>query len=398
MQATKVLLVCPGLGHIVRGYETFTRECFDALFQDDRLDLHLFKGAGPRSDHEYTLWCLRRNRPLARIVGGLLGRDAYYVEQSTFALALLTQLSRLNPDVIYFSDGAVGNLLWRWRRLGFGKFKLLLSNGGPLGPPAFPRIDHVHQVSEIYYEESTRAGRPPQTQTLLPYGIGIESRFHPQSPDLRDDLRRSLGLPVGRPVVLSVGAVNHSHKRMDYVVREIASLPEPRPYLLLLGNLEPESPPIIRLGNELLGPDGFRALTVPQAMIDRYYQAADLFVLASLKEGFGRVYVEALARGLPCIAHDYPVARSVLGDCGLYGNLRFPGALAALINGIRPGDQTDEQKQARHRSVRDRFSWEFMREKYVSMILRCTKEPIPQQSLSSHASSTKTASTQGTLA
>jgi len=28
---TKVCLICPGLGRIARGYETFTRETFDAL-------------------------------------------------------------------------------------------------------------------------------------------------------------------------------------------------------------------------------------------------------------------------------------------------------------------------------------------------------------------------------
>jgi hypothetical protein len=35
---------------------------------------------------------------------------------------------------------------------------------------------------------------------------------------------------------------------MDYVIREVASLPEPRPYLLLLGQETPDSPEIIKLG------------------------------------------------------------------------------------------------------------------------------------------------------
>ena len=45
----RVFLVCPGVGHVNRGYETFTRECFEALKADDRFDLFLFKGAGPGS-------------------------------------------------------------------------------------------------------------------------------------------------------------------------------------------------------------------------------------------------------------------------------------------------------------------------------------------------------------
>jgi 1,2-diacylglycerol 3-alpha-glucosyltransferase len=375
MRRTKVFLVCPGLGHIARGYETFTRECFDALSPDDRLDLHLYKGAGPAADRERAIWCPRRNRLAARIIGKLIKRDGYYVEQAGFAIALLAHVMRLRPDVIYFSDDAVGSLLWRWRRLGHGQYKLMLSNGGPVGPPAFPRFDHVHQVLEVYYHESLQNGRPVETQTLIPYGFRIDARLRPLSQDDRTALRRELGLPVDQPVVLSVGAVNHSHKRMDYVVREVASLATPRPYLLLLGNVEPQSAPIVRLGNESLGADGFRAATVSQAEISAYYRAADAVVLASLKEGFGRVYVEAIAHGLPCLAHDYPVARSVLGTCGLFGDFSTRGALADLIRGLRFGKETEKDKQARHQSAYDRFSWDRLRERYVEMIRGCVAEP-----------------------
>ena len=97
MRRTKVFLVCPGLGHIARGYETFARECFDALVPDDRLDLNLYKGAGPAADRERALWCLRRNRLATRVLGKAIGRDAYYVEQTAFALGLIGQLMRRAP-------------------------------------------------------------------------------------------------------------------------------------------------------------------------------------------------------------------------------------------------------------------------------------------------------------
>jgi glycosyltransferase involved in cell wall biosynthesis len=370
-----VFLVCPGLGHVVRGYEAFTRECFDALAPDDRLDLYLYKGAGRTADRERLAWCPRRNRLATRMVATLIRRDGYYVEQTGFALALIARITRLRPDVIYFSDGAVGNLLWRWRQLSGARFKLLLSNGGPLGPPAFPRIDHVHQVSPVYHEESLRAGRPAATQTLIPYGFQIDPWLRPQVPDERRAVRKTLGLPEDRPVVLSVGAINGSHKRMDYVIREVASLPAPRPYLLLLGNTEAETPPMIRLGRELLGADAFRAATVSQAEVPAYYRAADLLVLASLKEGFGRVFVEALSQGLLCVAHDYPVARWVLGKSGLYRDLSVPGALAELIGSFRFGEETSEDQRARHQRAYDRFSWDRLRDGYVEMIQRCAAEP-----------------------
>ncbi len=91
-------------------------------------------------------------------------RGPYFVEQATFALGLRKYLARQKPEVILFSDGVIGNFLWRWRSLSKATYKLLLSNGGPLGPPAFPRFDHVHQVSPLFYDESAAAGRIPETQ------------------------------------------------------------------------------------------------------------------------------------------------------------------------------------------------------------------------------------------
>ena len=129
----------------------------------------------------------------------------------------------------------------------------------------------------------------------------------------RRALRERLALPADRPVVLSVGWISRAHKRMDYVVEEVARLPAPRPFLMLLGAMDRSSDEIIRLAHERLGPDGFAARSVPYHEVAHYYAAADCFVLASLSEGFGRVFLEALAHGLPVIAHEHPVMRYVLG-------------------------------------------------------------------------------------
>jgi glycosyltransferase involved in cell wall biosynthesis len=373
----RTFLVCPGLGHVARGYETFTRECFTALAGDERLDLHLYKGAGDPADRERAVWCLHRNHGVAaEWLGRLFERDGYFAEQATFAVSLIPHLMRWRPDVVYFSDGVVGNMLWRFRNLTGGRFKLLLSNGGPLGPPIFKRYDHIHQVSEVYLEESRRAGRPEESQTLLPYGFQIDARYTPLTEDERTALRCRLGLPVDRPVLLSAGAVNRSHKRMDYVIREVAALATPRPYLLLLGNHDSESEPIIRMGIDMLGPDGFRAATVDHSEIRAYYQLADMFVLASFREGMPRVLVEALAHGLPCITHDFHVTRFVLGRHGLFGDLAIEGNLTRLLEQHHTGAGTDSERQARHRSVYERFSWSALKERYVEMILRCSAGPI----------------------
>jgi glycosyltransferase involved in cell wall biosynthesis len=362
-------LVCTGLGHVCRGYETFTRECFDALRGDDRLDLHLFKGAGPAGDRERPVPCLRRDDRWNRWVGALLGRDSYYVENATFVLGLLRYLIQRRPAVVFFSDVHVGNLLWHWRRFTGCRFLLLASNGGPIGPPEFPRFDHVHQVLRVYYDESARAGRAPGTQTLLPYGFRLQPLFHPLEPDGRAALRMRLGLPGDRPVVLSVGAIKSTHKRMDYVVREVAALPSPRPFLVLLGQHEEETPAVLAAADEALGPGGYLCRTVAAGAVRDYYDAADAFVLGSLYEGFGRVLVEAQARGLPCLAADRPFGHEVLGPQGYFADFSRPGALAGLLARVLTEETGPARAVARHAAAYARLSWDRLAARYADMFV-----------------------------
>jgi glycosyltransferase involved in cell wall biosynthesis len=368
---TRAFLVCTGLGHVNRGYETFTRECFDALRQTDRLDLYLFKGAGSAGAHERAVGCLRRDQVATRLVAAILHRDEYYVENATFVLALLPHLHRWRPSVVYFSDCHLGNLLWRWRRLTGSQFRLLASNGGPIGPPDFPRFDHVHQVLSGCFDEAVQAGRSPESMTLLPYGFALAPQFASVPSAARSVLRRRLGLPQERPVVLTVGAIKHTHKRMDYVVREVAALPQPRPFLVMLGQHEAETPDILAAADRLLGPGGYLCRTVPAAAVGAYYDAADAFVHGSLTEGFGRVLVEAASRGLPCLAADRPFAREVLGQGGYLADLSKPGALALLLGRVLAQGPNPERAAAVYADLYARLSWDRLAPRYADMIERC---------------------------
>jgi glycosyltransferase involved in cell wall biosynthesis len=201
---------------------------------------------------------------------------------------------------------------------------------------------------------------------MVPYGIdagpppGIDAKQ-------KEQIRRKLGLPMERSIVLSVGWIAKQHKRMDYLIREVASMPVPRPFLQLLGAMDAASSEIIELGNSLLGPDNFSVRSVPYSQVAEYYQAADYFVLCSLKEGFGRVYLEALKHGLPTIAHNFPVMDFVLGDVGIQGDLSREGELTKILSEqlCHPIDQSSANR--RWESVRDRFSWKVLSPEYAKM-------------------------------
>lgn len=362
-------LVCSGLGHVARGFETFTRECHEALRDRPEVRSVLVKGRGRWRGDDRTAWTVRRDRVPARALGALLRRDAYAAEQAVFAAGLIPQLVAGRADVVLFSDWRVGRALARWRRRAGGRFRLVFSNGGGLPPPYPADLDHVHHVAPVTHEAALAAGEPEARHTLLPYGLRVGDRVPPVSDSERRDLRTRLGLPQDARIVLSVAALNVWHKRLDYVVDEVAALPAPRPHLVLLGQAEEETPAVLARARERLGPDGFTARTEAPDRVSAYYLAADAFVLASLYEPLGRVLLEALAHGLEPIAQDSPTARFVVGDHGRLVDLRVPGALTAAL-AAPPADAGPAARERRHRHVRERFGWDVLAPAYAAMLVR----------------------------
>lgn len=366
----KVWLVCTGVGVLNRGIESFARECFTGLVGHPGLDITLFKGAGAAAPGERRLWSLPRTGWAARAIGRVVRRNSYVVEQLTSFVPLARRIGRERPDVVFTSESNLMFQLYRWRHRIGAPFRILFSNGGPCRPP-YVRTDAVQQVAPFYRDEALAAGEPADKHFLVPYGITVPDGDPPAGAAERLSARRALGLPLDRDIVLSVGWISATHKRMDYVVREVAALPAPRPLLVLLGSMDETTPAVLALADQLLGADGYVARSVPYAEVATYYTAANVFALASLREGFGRVYLEALVGGLPCVAHDHSVMRYVLGAEGTFGDLSRPGVLTELLR-EQLAHRADPGAAARRRaSVRDRFGWPALAPEYLAMFRAC---------------------------
>ncbi|MEI9962771.1 MAG: glycosyltransferase family 4 protein [Limisphaerales bacterium] len=372
----RVLFSCTGVGIYNRGIESFFRDSFDGLKDTmPGIEGRLLKGAGESDAREKRVWCLPRTGALARLSGRLIRRNAYVAEQLSSFPFVVREIRRWRPQVVFYSDNNLGFQLYRWRRQIGVPFKLLFSNGGPCDPP-FIRTNFVHQVTPLYLDQALMAGEPAEKHFLVPYGInaGAAPVFDPAA---KRQLRMKLNLPPERKIVLSVGWISSEHKRMDHVIEEMARLPEPRPFLQLLGALDGKSSEIIELGRRLLGENNFAATSVPYAQVAEYYRAADCFVLASLKEGFGRVYLEALMHGLPVIAHRHPVMEYVVGSVGTLEDLSQSGNLAGLLAAELKSADNETLMRRRWESVRDRFGWPVLASAYRAMFATVASRPLP---------------------
>jgi 1,2-diacylglycerol 3-alpha-glucosyltransferase len=365
-QPVRVLLACSGLEHAHRGYESFARECFDQLGDEPRLDLRLLKATGPQGEREHAVRSLRRDSAMTKALGRLW-HEPIHVEQLAFAFSLQPEIVRRKPDVIYMSEWYTGVALAALRGLNRGKYSIVLSNGS-MAAEGFGAFDRVHQHTAPQLEYVLERGADPARHTLLPVAFDVGPTFEPLGAEERLALRRRLDLPEDRLIVVSVAALNRWHKRLDYLITEVASLPAPRPFVLLVGQPEAETDGLRALAQELLGEDGHSIRTVTRPEVDPLLQASDAFALTSLFEGLPRALVEGMAKGLPCLAHDYSVADYAMGGHGLLADFTEPGALAGLLN-TRVSEDTGPAKAVeRHRFVYESFSWDQLRTQYVDLL------------------------------
>ena len=90
----------------------------------------------------------------------------------------------------------------------------------------------------------------------------------------------------------------------------------------------------------------------------RLYNEARLLAFPSVEEGFGLPAVEAMACGLPVVAHDGHAVAEVVGDAGVLIDARDEHALASAINRVLDDPTLAEQLRARGLERASRYSWQ----------------------------------------
>lgn len=366
--AIRVALPCTGLGRQHRGFEAFTREVHAALHGAPGIDLRVFGGGGALQAEERAVWNLPRTSAGARAVAWATQWDPYFVEQATFFAAFVPRLIAWRPDLVYFADLNLGNACWHWRRRTGQSFRLLYYNGGRTTRP-FTRCDFVQQVTPAHYASAVARGESPERMFVLPHGFTM-----PAAPPRRDAariaaVRRELGVPEGKAMLLSVGMLGSSLKRMDVLVDAVAALGTDRPHLVLLGQETTETP-ALRERARVLGSMVWMGTWPRERMADAY-AAADAFALLSLDEGFGLAYVEAMQAGVPIVAQDNANTRYILGDHAILGDTTTVDRTTALIRRALQEATADDLRRVRLEWVRGRFSWDVLAPRYEEMLRAC---------------------------
>ena len=187
--------------------------------------------------------------------------------------------------------------------------------------------------------------------------LGVDlDRFRPGDAR-KDSLRRRLGVPAARRVLLSVGrlAAEKNTRTLCDAFRVLTARSPGEYHLLITGEgMQRELVADLRADTGAVTWQPF--LSNADELL-AFYQAADLFVHPGVKETFGLVTLEAQACGLPVVGiRGTAMDRIVCHDQSFWASVNTPDALATAITRAFENDLPALGAAARL-GVQDRFAW-----------------------------------------
>lgn len=286
-----------------------------------------------------------------------------------FMLYMMLRPPRTDVLLVGHINLAPAALLLHWRYPGL---KIALMAHGievwqPLGRIKrwlLHRADLVLSVSDYTRSKLLDLhGLPPSKIQVLPNCLDPFFSFpaHFQKPDY---LLQRYGLQPAQKVLLTVSRLNgqEGYKGYDQVLKALPLLNQAFSgvHYILAGQYDEEEKTRLEaiitehgLQNRVHMP-GF----LPDAELTDHYLLADVFVMPSKKEGFGLVFMEAMACGTPAIGGNQDGSPEALrpGELGVTTHPEDPAAIARTIEVVLSSPPAPETLQQKTKAV---FGFEY---------------------------------------
>ncbi|MFC1822451.1 glycosyltransferase, partial [Thermodesulfobacteriota bacterium] len=223
--------------------------------------------------------------------------DGHYIYPDGFAAVLLGKALR-KPVVL----SARGSDIHQ-----FAGFKLIK----PLIQYSLNSADHVISVCDALKQEIVHLGTSEQKIAVVPNGVDI-NRFYPED---REKARKRLSLANHEKIILSVGLIRPL-KGFHIIIEALRDIlpKEGGIHFYIVG----DGPYRGALNNQIKRLNLGHYVTLvgerPNSELKTWYSAADVFCLASSREGWANVIMESLACGTPVVATNVWGAPEILNS------------------------------------------------------------------------------------
>ncbi len=209
------------------------------------------------------------------------------------------------------------------------------------------RVDRIIALSDHVARFVAQHGRVPREAiTRIYYGVDADTLGASRpSEDVRRETRAALGLQAGTPTLICVGRLAQQ-KDHPTLLRSLALLPPEVVLLIVGGDPFGDGRERLEAAAQQLGLENQARFLGIRHDVQDLLMASDLFVLPSLWEGLGLVFLEAMAVRLPIVASNVSAIPEVIED-GVSGWLVPPGDPEALAAAIQEGLADEAGRLAR---------------------------------------------------
>jgi teichuronic acid biosynthesis glycosyltransferase TuaC len=288
--------------------------------------------------------------------------DAHYVYPDGFAAVLLGAFFK--KPVVISARGSDINL--------FVKFPLIRF----FLKYALNKADRVIAVCQALKDAMTQLEIPGEKITVVPNGVDINKFF----PLPKEAARSKLGLPYDKRILLSIGELI-PRKGFDFLIKALKILSEEMNeknlYLVIVGEGAFRKQ-LEQLISELnLGKQVRLVGSVPHQELYLWYSAADLFCLASSREGWPNVVLESLASGTPVLATDvWGIPEILCSDTlGVLTKRSAREIAAGIASALHKPWQSD---------IMVRYAYEHTWDQVALSVLHVFASMLPEQKCFSH--------------
>lgn len=263
-----------------------------------------------------------------------------------FGLYSLRKARQLGMKTIIERDSAHPVVQDRLLREEYRRYGLRFPNANRLligkHVQEYEETDIITVPSDFVWRTMVEQGVPEEKLRKLPLAFAPE-RF-----------KHIPGKETGRVFrVVFVGSVG-LRKGVQYLLEAFKQLNLPDAELVLVGGVFPDSRSFLPQYAGLYRQVGF----VPQEQLVELYNAASVFVLPSLEDGFGMVVYEAAACGLPVIVSENVGAAIRDGQDGYVVPIRDPAALAKRLLRLYEDADLRQSMGESARNYVQQFTWE----------------------------------------